>query len=137
MTSALELHDSTLASLTVTAGEAIIELAPGYVHQWEKQGHEWLGTGWSKPIRIRVDSARVTSPVPTLPADVSEGSLTMGDVMYSNLVPLPFHAQGQVRLHLLLVNSASLQVVGAAISVDATGDGEFVEDLPREWAPST
>lgn len=137
MTSALEFHDSTVATFTVIGSEAIIELAPGYIHQWERQGDEWLGTGWSKPVRIRVTSARISSPVPTLPADVSDGTLTVGALAHSNLVPLPFRAQGHVNLHLLLGNSDALEVTGTGVSLDVTGDGAFVEDLPREWAPSS
>jgi hypothetical protein len=137
MTSALEFHDSTVVKLTVNGKEAIIELAPGYVHQWERQGDDWLGTGWSKPVQIRVASAHVTSPAPTVPADVSDGSLTVGSLVHSNLVPLPFRAEGHVRLHLLFGTSDALEVTGTGVSLDVTGEGAFVEDLPHEWAPSS
>jgi len=136
MTHAIEFHDSRLAAVTLSAGDALLELAPGYVHQWERRGSQWLGTGWTKPVRIRVTGASLASALPSLPVGIAGGTLTVGGKVHSNLVPLPFQADGETRLRLLLVNSPALEVEGAGIVIEATGDGRQVEDLPQEWAPS-
>jgi hypothetical protein len=132
----IEFHDSCLGAVTLSAGDALLELAPGYVHQWEKRAGRWRGTGWTKPVRIRVTGASLASVLPSLPVGIADGTLTIGATVHSNLVPLPFQGNGATRLRLLLVNSPALEVDGAGIVIWATGDGRHIEELPEEWAPS-
>jgi len=55
--------------------------------------------------------------------------------VHSNLIPLPFEANGETRLRLLLVDSQSIDIQGTGVTIDVIGHGQPVEDLPPEWAP--
>jgi hypothetical protein len=135
ITEALEFHDSSLSTLSLSGGDAILELEQAYVHRWERDGDHWLGKGWIKPVRIRLTGAFPGTSTPALPADISEGTLTVAGVAHANLVPLPYEAQGDIRLRLLLVDSESLEIQGTGVAIDVIGRGQPVEDLPPEWAP--
>jgi len=135
ITEALELHDSSLGALSVSGEDTILQLEQAYVHRWEREGGRWSGKGWIKPVRIRVMAASPPSRIPTLPAEISEGTLTVGGAVHSNLIPLPFEANGETRLRLLLVDSQSIDIQGTGVTIDVIGHGQPVEDLPPEWAP--
>ena len=135
ITEALELHDSSLGALSVSGEDTILQLEQAYVHRWEREGGRWSGKGWIKPVRIRVMAASPPSRIPTLPAEISEGTLTVGGAVHSNLIPLPFEANGETRLRLLLVDSQSIDIQGTGVTIDVIGRGQPVEDLPPEWAP--
>jgi hypothetical protein len=134
-TYALEFHGSSLSAFTLSGGDAILELAPAYVHQWEKDRDQWSGKGWIKPVRIRMAAASLDSAIPTLPAEISDGMVAVGGTSHSNLVPLPYRAEGETRLRLLFVDSQWLEIKGTGVVIDAIGRGRPVEDLPPEWAP--
>lgn len=135
VTEALEFHDSSLSALSASGGDAILQMEQAYVHRWEREGGRWSGKGWIKPVCIRVIAASPGSGVPALPAEISEGTLTVAGAVHSNLVPLPYQADGETRLHLLLVDSQSLEIQGTGVIIDVIGRGQPVEDLPPEWGP--
>jgi hypothetical protein len=126
----LEFHDSTLGAVTVDAGDVVLELSPGYVHEWKERDGQWIGTGWEAPVRIRISGVATPSAPPRLPADIAGGDLAVGDGVHTNMVPLPFQVAGDVFLTLQLVGGASLTVAGAGASVEAIGPGSVLEDLP-------
>jgi hypothetical protein len=135
VTEALEFHDSSLGALSVSGGDAILELEQAYVHRWERDGDHWLGKGWIKPVRIRITGASPGTIAPAVPVEISEGTLTVFGAAHANLVPLPYQAKGDTRLRLLLGNSESLEIQGTGVTIDVVGRGQPVEDLPPEWAP--
>ncbi|MFQ5792509.1 MAG: hypothetical protein ACE5JI_18720, partial [Acidobacteriota bacterium] len=75
------------------------------------------------------------TPAPGLPTEVDDGILSIGADVHNGLVPVPFTAQGPTRLRLELFNAEPLEVSGTGVVIELATDGEYVEDLPDEWAP--
>src|SRR6185369_6438617 len=95
----IEFHDSTLTAIN-DAAETPELLLEAYVHRWELHGDRWIGTGWLRPVRIRMRKAAGPVAAPVLPASISIGGLRSGGVTYGNLVPLPFESAGEFELSL-------------------------------------
>jgi hypothetical protein len=130
----IEFHDSVLRSVATDDGRLFLEL-DAYVHRWEQRDSRWLGTGWIQPVTIMVRKA--TTPVATIetPVDVWDGSIRVDEAVYINRVPLPFEGTGAVRVVMEVINGALIEIVGEQMTLAATGDARFVEDLPADLLP--
>jgi hypothetical protein len=127
---AIELHDSFLAVLEATGDRVRVVFEPGYVH--ETQGVPGLdpGTGLLQTIELFVESGSIEGALTALPFDVSDGTLTIDDQIYLNLLPLPMNRRGNIELKLLLKSSECVVIRGAGITTRFEGLPEDAEDFP-------
>jgi hypothetical protein len=87
-----------------------------------------------QPMTIVVRNT--TTPVSEIEASVgiSDGSIRVNETVHDNLVPLPFEAVGAVRVWMQLVDGDVIEIAGDQVTLVATGDARFVEDLPVGFA---
>lgn len=130
----IEFHDSTLLSIE-RKGASLRLLLDAYIHHWDMVDGRWKGTGWVQPVEITVDHG-VMAESACLPIGLGGGALKIGDVVYSNVVPLPLVASTLATLRLEVTSGESLEITGLAFSIRTTGRGELCEDLPDDWAPT-
>jgi len=130
----IEFHDSHLDAIAMSSDGASVHLR-AYVHRWERRDGEWVGTGWIQPVTITVR----TSPGPVAtretPVDVWVGSIRVDETVHNNLVPLPFEGTGAVRVVMELITGAVIEVAGDQVTLAATGDARFVENVPADLLP--
>jgi len=88
-----------------------------------------------QPVRILISDAGHERPSAGLPIDVADGRLRVGAITHDNLVPLPFTAVDSISLWVQLANAATVEVAGAAVSVEPFGEARFVENLPDDLRP--
>ncbi len=113
------------------AGDRVrIVFQPAYVH--ETPGTPGLdpGTGWLQTIELFVASGSMEGTLTALPFNVIEGTLTIDDRKYSNLLPLPMNLTGKVELNLLLGSMESVVIRGNGITTGWEGLPEDPEDFP-------
>jgi hypothetical protein len=134
LTTWLEFHDSTLATVNYTANDVEVVL-DAYVHRWETLGASWTGTGWMRPVRILISDVGGGPIARVLPIDISDGRLRVGTITHDNLVRLPFNASDAISLWLQLTNADVVEFIGHAVHIDAVGEARFVEDLPDDLRP--
>jgi hypothetical protein len=53
------------------------------------------------------------------------------------MVPLPFDSSGPATLRLELATGKVLDFYGSRLSIESTGAGRYVEDLPDDFRPSS
>jgi len=133
----IELHDSNLSDCKFYEGMLVIELRPAYIHKWEMLNGKWIGTGWVQDAKMRIDNASVSGKMPTVPVEISDGMISSGGSIFTNLISVPFNMNGPCRLKLQLVSGDVLEVSGRAINIEMQGEATFVENLPEEWSPKT
>ena len=128
----LELHDSTVKEIRHEASRLTIKLH-GYVHRWDFAAGAWKGTGWMQPVSLRI-GAESTIAI-AVPAPISGGWLQISDVRY-DLIPLPIESPAPARLLLELADGTELQLAGDGVTLIASGEASYVEDLPADMRPS-
>ncbi len=132
----LEFHDSTLRSITQTDVSVHIVL-DGYVHRWEVNDGTWRGTGWEQSVRIIIRNVDGRLAAPTLPVEIADGWLSVGEAVYDNLVRIPVTASEPINLRLEFDGQETLDVAGGGVRIEPVGEPRFIEDLPADLRPPT
>lgn len=133
----IEFHDSDLSACNLQGAMLVIELRPAYVHKWEMKNGMWIGTGCVQDAELKIDNAIVPKKMPALPIEITNGTISVGNTVFDNLVQVPFDKHGPTRLLFQLVNGDTLDVSGRGISINLKGEATFVEKLPDEWVPQS
>ncbi len=130
MNRALELHDSTIASINVSEASIIIKLRPAYIHESGGMPGINAGSGYVQDLDITFSQARLTKSPTTLPADISDGSLSTGNIEEKNVVPLPLNVRGTISFRLVTENNEELCIDAAFAESKSIGDARLVEKFP-------
>ena len=130
----IEFHDSEVNAIVVSADGVSLHL-DAYVHRWERRSGEWVGTGWIQPVTVAVRNG--TTPITQFktPLEIIDGYVRVNDTVYRNLVRLPFQGGGAVQVTMELFDGAVLEVAGDQVTITATGDALFLEELPADLRP--
>ncbi len=129
MNEGIELHDSELAAVSFSGGEAVVSFSHAYVHRSAGTPGVDAGSGWSQPATLTVGGV---SPFPLpalLPATVSDGFLLIGSTRHNNVIPASGTFQGAIELSIVLATAEALTFRGRRISIQLLGEPSFVEDL--------
>jgi hypothetical protein len=97
---AIEIHDSKLQSITITAGDVVLDFSSAYIHQSDGRPGIDAGTGWTQHVVIRVRGDGVSDSLKELPCDLWSGYLILNGRHSDNLIPVPLGFDGDVGLHL-------------------------------------
>jgi len=87
-------------------------------------------------VRIVVTNAVVSSAVPPLPVEISEGRLLLGAVAHNDVVRLPLEASGAISIWLQLNTADIVEVTGSEMRIETTADARYVEELPADMRPN-
>ena len=131
----IELHDSN-AVFSYLDHAVVIEMCPAYVHHWELIDGNWVGTGRLQAARMVVSGVFREPVIPSEQVELSGGVAHCGAKAFSNLIPVPFHDDGAVRLSLEVEMADPLDLAGTGFTAELVGDWQEIESLPGEWAPS-
>src|SRR5712672_3566356 len=130
LNSAIELHDSILASVESVGGRTKILLQSAYIHKSEGVPGVDPGTGWVQDVILSVESGSVEGQAVELPYDVSDGELLLNERKLENVVPLPLDHSGKIELMLHLTSNERLVIRGDRITSELAGTPRYVEDFP-------
>nr|CAS02898.1 putative integron gene cassette protein [uncultured bacterium] len=126
MNSALEFHDSTVASVQVRDGVLRVIFSAAYVHRSLGRPGLDAGGGFSQSVEISFKSARITGNPSDCQGNLSDG-LLVAPGYRSGLVPIPFDSPGPIEAELTFTSGALLRVESEAVSCVALGDPVFIE----------
>ncbi|HEV2146153.1 MAG TPA: hypothetical protein VGR37_01920 [Longimicrobiaceae bacterium] len=135
MPSWLEFHDSMLEEVRSVAGGAVLQLR-GYIHRWQQTPAGWRGEGGSQRVDVFLRDAEIFR-LPEPQVWISSGTLRIRNQLHVDLVPLPFRAEGPIRLDLELASGSLLRFSAAGTQFLPVGEFAFVELLPEEFRPSS
>jgi hypothetical protein len=124
----IELHDSDVLDVTDDGHDVVIAMS-AYVHESEGRPGIDAGTGWTQPVRITVFEGRVVRRHEGDRLWIMEGVISVGDETFDNMMPTHVIANGDVKL-VFSGAEGVLDVVGAGIRVEVTGEAVFVEGFP-------
>jgi hypothetical protein len=130
--SGIEIHDSTLAGIMFIGRDLVARLVPAYIHKSAGRPGIDQGTGWLQEIDLVISEAVVERVPSELPDDLMEGALSVGEVRWDSVMPLPLAASGQVTLTAVTSRGQLLSVRGVGISAVVRGVARCIEGFPDE-----
>ncbi|HXS99308.1 MAG TPA: hypothetical protein VN915_01390 [Elusimicrobiota bacterium] len=130
----LEFHDSRIVSVALD-GRAIRIALDAYVHHWDKSAGAWKGEGWRQPVLLSLTGELKPSQAAVAGAALETGEVQAGAVAHTHLIPLPLRATGPASVRLETMEGEVLDFAGRDLTIEATGEGTFVEKLPDAFKP--
>lgn len=130
MNSIIEIHDSTLASISFVGHDLVLCLSPAYVHQTAGRPGIDQGSGWVQDINVVFSEAVVEFSPLEIPCGLSERTLSVGEIHWDNGIPLPLAVSGEVSLTAITCQNERLVVRGTGASAVTLGALRYVEEFP-------
>jgi protein-tyrosine phosphatase len=122
----IEIHDSTLESLTSDGDRSILVFSAAYIHKFNG-GH----MGWVQRAILRIRGGIVSGAFTQFPCDLMDGYLTLSEEKSDNLIPIPLNFSGRTELLLTSEFAESVHMSGDYITLELMGEPRYVEDNSR------
>ncbi|MGH9776341.1 MAG: hypothetical protein ACRD50_15525 [Candidatus Acidiferrales bacterium] len=129
LNSAIEIHDSVLASLEVEGRQVKIALRPAYIHKSSGVPGVDPGTGWVQDVILSIEAGSIDGVISEFPRDLSDGTLEINGRIERNVVPLPLNQGGNIVLKLETSGAEKIMISGAQISAQLIGKAEYIEEF--------
>jgi hypothetical protein len=97
---AIEMHDSVLAGVSFSQGEAQLHFSSVYVHHSEGVPGRDAGSGWVQKALLRTHDAMVEGSFSEFPVDLRDGQIEIGNKHFDNEIPVPLRHKGAFELRL-------------------------------------
>lgn len=128
MNAAVEFHDSEVAVVEAIEGAMYVRFSAAYVHRSKGEPGRDAGAGYVQAVALRLGQAVWSGELQACVGTLWSGELSVREENLG-LVPLPYSAEGHVRLRLVFANGAELVVEAASVSLSQTGEARFVENF--------
>jgi hypothetical protein len=125
----IELHDSELATISISGGEVVVSFSSAYIHRSTGRPGIDSGTGWLQPATLTLTDALLVSMPVELPATISDGFLRIGSDHHDNGIPASGTFEGAIELSIVLATAEVLAIRGQRISIQLHGTATFVENF--------
>jgi len=128
---AIEIHDSVLAAVSFSRGEAQLHFSSVYIHQSEGVPLRDAGSGWVQKAVLRIQDARVEGAFSEFPVDLSDGQIQMGQNILDNEIPVPLHHKGafELRVQAMWQGQIVVSFKGSGAELELLGEPEYVEEF--------
>jgi hypothetical protein len=127
----IEIHDSVLAAISLSQGEAQLHFSSVYIHQSEDVPGRDAGSGWVQKAIVRIHDARVDGTFSEFSVDLSTGQIRMGEKTLDNEIPVPLRHKGAFELHLQAMwqGQVTVSFTGSGAELELLGEPEYVEEF--------
>ena len=128
----IEIHDSVLANVLFSSGQALLYFSAVYIHQSEGIPGCDPGSGWVQAAVLRVQDAMVEGSFSEFPVDLSDGQTQMGETIWQNEIPVPLSHKGafELRLQAMWQGQTIVSFTGSGAELDLLGEPKYVEEFP-------
>jgi hypothetical protein len=128
---AIEIHDSVLASVSFSQGEAQLHFSSVYVHESEGVPGRDPGSGWVQEAILRISDAKVEGAFSEFPVDLSDGQIQMENKFLDNEIPVPLRHRGafELRLRAMRQEQGVVRFRGSGAELELLGEPEYVEEF--------
>ena len=128
-TQAIEIHDSTLGSVSSRVNDVLLNFTKVYIHRSEGTPGIDAGSGWVQKACLCIADATITQSLSALPVELLNGHVKCGEVIIK-MIPLPFDCSGPVEVRLETWNDGVLHVMGKSARLELIGEPKYVEQFP-------
>jgi len=127
----IEIHDSVLADVSFSQGEAQLHFSSVYVHHSEGVPGRDAGSGWTQEAILRINNATVEGSFLEFPVDLSDGKIQLGNQTLDNEIPVPLRHKGPfaLRLRAMWQEQRVVSFTGSGAELELLGEPEYVEEF--------
>jgi len=127
----IEIHDSVLAGVSFSQGEAQLHFSSVYVHHSEGVPGRDAGSGWTQEAILRINNATVEGSFLEFPVDLSDGKIQLGNQTLDNEIPVPLRHKGPfaLRLRAMWQEQRVVSFTGSGAELELLGEPEYVEEF--------
>ena len=128
---AIEIHDSVLAAVSFSQGEAQLHFSSVYIHQSEGVPLRDAGSGWVQKAVLRIHDAKMQGAFTEFPVDLSDGQTLVGQNVLDNEIPVPLRHKGafELRLQPMWQGQGVVSFTGSGAELELLGEPEYVEEF--------
>ena len=128
---AIEIHDSVLAGVSFSQGEAQLNFSSVYIHQSEGIPGRDAGSEWVQKAILRIHDARIKGAFSEFPVDLSGGQIQMEDKVLDNVIPLPLRHKGALELQFQAMWQGQVIVTfsGSGAELELLGEPKYVQEF--------
>ena len=126
MQSALEFHDSKIASVEQSGNSLILHFSSAYIHHSEGNPGVSSGEVFSQPALLEFTCASWSEWLPSQPEAISDGEIVVNGEALS-LIPCKFQLSSPVKARFVLVSGRTVTISAASINLKLTGAAHWVE----------
>ena len=129
MNTAVEFHDSTVSDISARGDVVTVHFRPAFLHKSERRPGFDAGTGWVQEARLVFTEAATIGTYPDLPCSLMDGELTVGDVLYLNLLTVPFDTLARTELRMVFDLAHTVIITGQGARFELIGEPRYVEEF--------
>jgi hypothetical protein len=126
MQSALELHDSKIASVEQSGSSLVFHFSSAYIHQSEGDPGVSSGEGFVQPALLEFLGASWSDGLPSQPEVISNAEIVVNGEVFS-LIPCNLQLDSPVQAKFIFVSGRTLTISAASASLKLTGTPHWVE----------
>jgi hypothetical protein len=128
---AIEIHDSVLAAISFSHGDAQLHFSSVYIHQSDGVPLRDAGSGWVQAAVLRIHDAKVDGAFLEFPVNLGDGQTRMGEIVLDNEIPMPLRHKGafELRLESMWQGRAVVSFTGSGAELELLGEPEYVEEF--------
>ena len=128
---AIEIHDSVLADVSFSQGEAQLHFSSVYIHQSEGVPLRDAGSGWVQKAVLRIHDASMEGAFSEFPVDLGDGQTRMGQNIFDNEIPVPLQHRGAfaLRLQAMWHGQEVVSFAGSGAELELLGEPKYVEEF--------
>lgn len=127
MNSAIELHDSKIEAMRILGGDLHLVFCSAYVHRSAGRPGIDAGSGHVEPAEMVFAGASFSKSGGTCIGVVSDGSLSVENDKFENVIPLPLGLSGRVSAAIAFSSGSVLAVTATGVCYRTTGPARFLE----------
>ena len=125
----MELHDSTFAKCYFKDGVLHIRLNKAIIHSSDNRPAIDAGKVYTQDFEFMIHHCIEKEISALTDVPIQDGSISVNDLKFKNIIPLPFQKKGAVEIELLLAGSdEKISVTGMSIAIIPTGEMTYLED---------
>lgn len=128
---AIEIHDSILASYSISQGRAELIFSSVYVQQSKGEPALDAGSVWIQKANLRIDDAQVHGEFTEFPVELGGGQTQIGANYSDNLIPVPLYYKGafELRLQAMWQGQTVVSFTGSGAELELLDEPEYLEEF--------
>lgn len=129
MSSAIELHDSTVRSCIEADGDITICLSPAILHRSSGLAGRDAGDVFTVDLQLTLHDATVIEPFGNVPAVLSDGSVNVDNQLLENCIPYPFDVMAPTKVEFVDEYGRTIRLSACGLTLTAISDEKYLESF--------